>query len=113
MNDCLFCKIIAKQIPANFVYESEKIVAFPDIHPSAEVHLLIVPKKHIREIREIREIKGDKGNLLVEVYQAAMELVKENNLEDNLYRIVVNGGKAQQIKHLHFHLLGGEWKKFV
>lgn len=110
MNECLFCKIIKKEIPSNFVFESENVVAFPDIHPSAEIHLLIVPKEHMEGIKDLGE---NHGKLLIEIYQAAMKLVKENNLEDNLYRIVVNGGKAQQIKHLHFHLLGGKWKKMV
>lgn len=108
--DCLFCKIIKKEIPSNLVYESETLVVFPDINPAAEVHLLIVPKQHIGGVGEVRE---EHGGLLTEVYQVVKRLVEENNLTNNLYRVVVNGGKAQHIPHLHFHLLGGNWKKMV
>lgn len=110
MNDCIFCKIIKKEIPANFVYESDSIVVFPDINPSADVHFLIVPKEHIGSVGDIRE---ENTNLLVEIYQTASKLVEDNNLKDNSYRVVVNGGKAQHVPHLHFHLLGGNWKKMV
>lgn len=108
--DCLFCRIIKREIPKEFDYESENLVVFPDINPSAEVHLLIVPKKHIGGIGEIaKEHEG----LLVEVYQVVKKLAGEKNLTNDLYRVVVNGGKAQHVPHLHFHLLGGQWKKFV
>jgi len=108
MENCLFCKIINKEIPANFVYETDLVVAFPDIHPSADQHILILPRQHIRGIGEIREVEGD---MLVEVYRAVAKLVEELDLDK--YRVVVNGGQAQQIPHLHFHLLGGRWKKMV
>ena len=108
--DCLFCKIIKKEIPSNIVYETNSLVVFPDINPSADVHLLIVPKDHIGGISDIEKSHGD---LLSEVYEVVDKLVKENNLTDDLYRVVVNGGKAQHVPHLHFHLLGGQWKKFV
>lgn len=109
MDDCLFCKIIKREIPANIVRETDSLVVFPDINPSADVHLLIVPKQHIGEIGEI----GENGQLLSEVYQVVNKLVVDNNLTDDLYRVVVNGGKAQHVPHLHFHLLGGQWKKYV
>lgn len=108
--DCIFCKIINKEIPKDFNYESEDLVVFPDINPAADIHLLIVPKKHIKGIGEM----GEKdGNLLGEVYATVNKLVAENNLSDDLYRVVVNGGKAQHVPHLHFHLLGGQWTKIV
>lgn len=110
MDDCIFCKIINKEIPKEYNHESENLVVFPDINPSADIHLLIVPKKHIGGIGEIGE---EYAKLLVEVYATVNKLVKENNMTDNLYRVVVNGGKAQRVPHLHFHLLGGQWKKFV
>ena len=108
--DCLFCKIITKEIKSNIVYESDDLIVFPDIHPAADLHLLIVPKENIGGIREIGKENGD---LLTKVYQVAFKLVEENNLTDGPYRVLVNGGKAQHIPHLHFHLLGGVWKKFV
>ncbi len=108
--DDIFCKIIRKEIPKEFIYESENLVAFEDINPSADVHILIVPKQHIESIRDV---KSEHGQLLTEVYQAVNKLVTDNNLENGLYRVVVNGGKAQHVPHLHFHLLGGQWKKMV
>lgn len=108
--DCLFCRIIKKEIPSKIVHETDALVVFPDINPAADAHLLIVPKKHIGGIEEIGE---EYAQLLVEVYATVNKLVKENNLTGELYRVVVNGGKAQHVPHLHFHLLGGQWKKYV
>lgn len=110
MNDCIFCKIINREIPSSMVYESDSIVVFPDINPAAEVHFLIVPKQHIEGVQDINQ---QHSKLLVEAYQTANKLVTDNNLKDNSYRVVVNGGKAQHVPHLHFHLLGGNWKKMV
>ena len=110
MNDCLFCKIIKREIQSNIIFENKKLVVFPDIHPAADIHLLIVPKEHTGGIREISD---NMGKLLAEVYQTVNLLVKENNLENDFYRVVVNGGKSQHIPHLHFHLLGGKWNKMV
>jgi len=110
MDECLFCKIIKKQIPSNIIHETDSLVVFPDINPSAEIHLLIVPKKHIAGMRGITE---SDGKLLTQVYEIVNKLVDEYNLTDNSYRVVVNGGQAQHVPHLHFHLLGGQWKKYV
>lgn len=110
MNECIFCKIINKEIPKEFTFESENVVVFPDINPSADIHLLIVPKKHIGGLVDIQKEHRD---LLAEVYQVINKLVIENNLTDQAYRVVVNGGVAQHVPHLHFHLLGGNWKKMV
>jgi len=108
--DCIFCKIIKREIPKEFTLQTENLVVFEDINPSADLHLLVVPKEHIGGIREI----GEKdGVLLAEVYTTIKKLVEQNNLEDNLYRVVVNGGQAQHVPHLHFHLLGGQWRKMV
>lgn len=110
MEDCLFCKIIQKEIPAKLVFESDNLIAFPDIHPSADTHILIVPKKHIKGMQGLAEVDG---KLLVEVFEVVKKLVSQYNLGDNLYRLAVNGGKAQHVPHLHFHFLGGNWKKFI
>ena len=110
MDQCIFCKIINKEIPKEFRFESDTLVAFDDINPSADVHILIMPKRHISGMGEIGE--GEE-KLLREVFEVVRELVKEKNLENDLYRVVVNGGKAQHVPHLHFHLLGGQWKKMV
>lgn len=108
--DCLFCKIVKGEIPSKLVYESDSVIAFPDINPSADLHLLIVPKEHIGGIGDLG---SGKGEILEKIYEAINKLVVENNLKDNLYRVVVNGGKAQHVPHLHFHLLGGQWKRMV
>lgn len=108
--DCLFCKIIRGEMPKDFNYESDRLVVFPDIHPSADLHLLIVPKEHIGGIEDLNQ---SHGQLLAEIYQVVNKLVAENNLKDGLYRVAVNGGKAQHVPHLHFHLLGGQWKKMI
>ncbi|MDO8573814.1 MAG: HIT domain-containing protein [Candidatus Daviesbacteria bacterium] len=110
MDDCIFCRIIKKEIPKEFIYESDNLVVFPDINPSADIHFLIIPKKHIKGIGDLTD---SDGLLLSEVYKTVDKLVTDNNLNDKLYRVMVNGGKAQHVPHLHFHLLGGNWKKFV
>ncbi len=108
--DCIFCKIIRKEIPSNIVYETDLLVAFPDVNPSADIHILIVPKEHISRLGDLTD---NQANLLAKIYIAVNDLVRKNNLQNNAYRVVVNGGKAQHVPHLHFHLLGGQWKKYV
>ncbi|MBI2599463.1 HIT domain-containing protein [Candidatus Daviesbacteria bacterium] len=110
MEDCLFCKIINKQIPSNIVYESDNLVVFPDINPSADLHLLLVPKQHVGGVLDLNK---DNKDLLAEIYETVNMLVRERSLQNDLYRVVVNGGKAQHVPHLHFHFLGGQWKKMV
>ena len=110
MNECIFCKIIKKEIPSSLVFESDTLVVFPDINPSAQTHLLIVPKEHIGGIGDL---VLEHAELLAQIYQVANNLVKEYNLENKPYRVVVNGGKAQHVPHIHFHLLAGNLKKFV
>lgn len=110
MDDCIFCQIISKKLPAKIVKESANLLAFPDITPETEIHILIVPKVHITGVSDLKQTSGP---LLSEIYQMANDLVKEYNLENGLYRIRVNGGKAQHVPHLHFHLLGGEYKKNI
>ncbi len=110
MDECLFCKIVRKEIAAKFVFESDSLVAFPDIHPSADYHILIVPKRHIGGISDLTE---KNAGLLSEIYSLVNKLVLENKLKENSYRVVVNGGLAQHVPHIHFHLLGGKWYKFI
>ena len=110
MNDCIFCQIIKKDVPSNIVYSSDRLIVFPDTSPSADVHLLIVPKKHISRMENLGK---DEGDLLVGVYETVAKLVEQYNLRDEPYRVVVNGGKAQHVPHLHFHFLGGQLKKYV
>jgi histidine triad (HIT) family protein len=109
MADCIFCQIRDRKVPAKMVYESDSIMAFADINPAAEVHILIVPKEHVKSIKDA---KGQ-GKLLQEVYTVVDEIVESEKLVNSHYRVLVNGGKAQVVPHLHFHLLGGKWNKFV
>ncbi|WP_433966980.1 histidine triad nucleotide-binding protein [Tunturiibacter gelidiferens] len=104
-SECLFCKIVAGDIPANRVYEDEFCIGFPDINPQAPTHLLIVPKHHITSIA-----KAEAGHaaLLGSLMSAAAEIARGEKLSKG-YRIVVNTGDdgGQTVNHLHLHLLGG------
>lgn len=103
--DCLFCKIIAGEIPSKKIYEDEKVFAFYDIDPKAPVHFLVVPKKHISAPSEITEA----DELIVgHIYSVIANLAKELNLEKG-YRVVANCGEVggQTVGHLHFHVLAG------
>jgi histidine triad (HIT) family protein len=101
MDDCTFCKIIEGKIPANFVYQDDDLVVFPDIRPKAKVHLLITPKEHIESFLDLKETHA---KLLTKIIKVIQQLVKDKNLE-TAYRVVVNGGIHQEVPHLHFHLL--------
>ncbi len=104
--DCLFCKIVAKEIPASIAFENERVVAFGDINPQAPTHLQIIPREHIPSSLEVNEINRDCIGELVEV---AAQLARELGLADAGYRLVFNTGAAagQTVYHIHLHLLGG------
>ena len=104
MKNCLFCKIINKEVPSDIIYEDEKVIAFKDIHPKAPIHLLIVPKKHIPSVNHL-EIE-DK-TLMGELILVAQKIAREKNLKG--YRLQINVGRpaGQIIDHLHLHLLAG------
>jgi histidine triad (HIT) family protein len=103
--DCLFCKIIAGQIPSQKVYEDEKAYAFHDINGQAPTHILVVPKKHIRGLKEAKE---EDAELLGYCQIVAAKIARERGIEDG-YRTVYNVGAraGQSVFHLHLHLLGG------
>ena len=105
MEDCIFCKIIKGEIPSQKVYEDEDILAFKDINPLAPVHILVIPKKHIETTNDLEQ--SDEPTI-GRIFTIIKKLAKENNLE-NGYRVVNNCGEdgGQEVKHLHFHLLGG------
>lgn len=106
MNDCLFCKIIAGEMPAKKVYENECLIAIEDINPQSPVHLLIIPKKHISTPFDISE--ADK-ELVGSVFLTANKLAEERNIVESGFRVVINcnKGAGQTVFHIHFHLLGG------
>lgn len=105
--DCIFCKIINKEIPSEIVYEDEEILAFKDIEPVAPVHILVIPKKHISKLTELSE---EDERLIGKIYTVINKIAKEQEIEDRGYRVVVNCGEdgGQVVKHIHFHLIGGK-----
>ncbi len=105
MSDCIFCKIVAGEIPSDIIYEDDNIIVFNDIDPRAPIHVLIVPKKHIASLDDVTsEDEIILGKLLGTVKEIAKKLGLENG-----YRIVNNCGEdgLQTVQHIHFHLLGG------
>jgi histidine triad (HIT) family protein len=105
---CIFCEIAARRAPAEILHETEHLVVFPDIRPQAPVHLLIVPKRHIRSVNEL---EGEDRLLVGEMFLAAQEMARRQGLSRAGYRLQVNveRGGGQVIFHLHMHLVGG-WR---
>lgn len=104
--DCIFCKIVKKELPAKIVYQDEDIIAFKDRHPRAPIHQLIVPKKHIPTLNDLKEEDTMlAGNML----QVACHLANKANIAESGYRTIFNCNKdgGQEVYHLHLHLLGG------
>lgn len=100
MEDCVFCKLIKGELPRKLEYEDDEVVAFKSNKPVAETHLLIVPKKHISTFMEL----GEKASNLIGV---AQKLIKDKKLVDG-YKLCINGGKYQEVPHVHLHLLSGK-----
>lgn len=107
MSDCLFCKIVDGEIPAEIVYESDTVVAFRDISPQAPTHVLIIPRKHIATINDIEE--SDQA-LVGSLYTAARDIARDEGHAENGYRVVMNcnADAGQTVFHIHLHLLGGK-----
>lgn len=101
--DCLFCKIIAGDIPSTKVYEDDKVLAFNDIDPKAPFHVVVIPKEHITSATDIT---SENSHYISAIYEAIAKIAKENNLE-NGFRVVNNCGEdgGQTVGHIHFHLL--------
>jgi histidine triad (HIT) family protein len=104
--DCLFCKIIAGDIPADIIYESDTAIAFRDINPRAPTHVLIVPREHIATINDI---DPEQEAIVGSLFSAARAIAAQEGLSDDGYRAVMNCNAAagQTVFHLHLHLLGG------
>ena len=107
--ECIFCKIVNKEIPAQIIYEDELIIAFNDISPVAPVHILVIPKKHIPNLLELAP--GD-SMLLSHIHLKIAEIAKQQNIADSGFRVVtnINDEGGQTVKHLHWHILG---KRFM
>ncbi|MCW7754705.1 histidine triad nucleotide-binding protein [Desulfobotulus sp. H1] len=108
MEDCIFCKIIAGQIPTEFLMETEDLVVFRDINPKAPVHLLIVPKQHIRSINDIQK---NHKEVIASLFYIAKEMAAREGIDESGYKLQfhVEKGGGQEVFHLHLHLIGG-WK---
>lgn len=108
MSDCIFCKIVKKEIVADIIFEDDKVVAFNDIRPSAPVHVLVVPKEHIQSIAHL---ESNHNEVISKLIFTAKSLAAKSNLKG--YKLVFNVGRegGQVIDHLHLHLLGGWIRK--
>ena len=106
MSDCIFCKIIAGDIPSSKVYEDEMIYAFRDIAPMAPVHVLVVPKEHIPSADAIN---AENSTYVARIFEIIPKIAASEGLT-NGYRVITNCGEdgCQSVKHLHFHILGGK-----
>lgn len=104
--DCLFCKVFRKEIPANEVFRDDELVAFDDIRPVAPTHVLIVPKEHIPSVHELTERHA---STLSRMFKVANQIADERKIDREGYRLVLNKGPqaGQSVYHLHLHLLGG------
>jgi histidine triad (HIT) family protein len=106
MEDCVFCKIIKREIPSTIVYEDENIYAFNDINPGAPVHVLIVPKMHLTNLNDI-----DEANIsyISDIHFAIKKIAEKLGILDRGYRVITNCGTegGQTVMHLHYHLIGG------
>ena len=102
MEDCVFCKIVKGELPSTKEYEDDNVVVFKNIKPSAEIHLLIVPKKHVATFMDLT-------NEMDSLVHAAQQVIKDKDIGSG-YKLVVNGGKYQEVPHFHLHLLAGKLK---
>lgn len=101
MSDCIFCKVIKGDFNTEFLYEDQDVVAFKDIHPVKPVHILIIPKEHIEDFLALED-----PLLKEKLLTVAQTLAESAELDDKGFRIVINGGGAQEVHHLHIHLMG-------
>ena len=106
MTDCLFCKIVAGDLPADIVYENDQVLAFRDISPKAPTHVLVVPRRHVATLNELTQ---DDAGLVGEMYLAAQQVARDEGIADSGYRTVVNCNEdaGQVVFHIHLHLFGG------
>lgn len=106
MENCIFCKIIAGEIPSKKAYEDDEVLAFHDIDAKAPVHVLIIPKKHVQSVMQLGE--GD-GALVAKLFSVARQLANQLGVAEKGFRLVLNTGEdgGQSVAHLHMHLLGG------
>lgn len=107
MSDCLFCKIVNKEIDSKIVYENDFVIAFNDINPVAPIHVLVIPKLHIKDLNEVG---NENEKYIIECMKAIKEVAKITKIDKDGYRVISNAGEngGQVIPHLHFHVIGGK-----
>jgi histidine triad (HIT) family protein len=105
-SSCLFCRVVAGEIPAEVVRESDRVLAFRDVNPQAPVHILLIPKEHVESVADIAE---QHAGTLADIVVAATQLARAEGIAESGWRLVTNVGPdaGQSVYHLHFHLLGG------
>ncbi len=111
MKECLFCRIVNKEIPAEIIFENDALLAFKDIEPQAPVHILIIPKEHITTTNDLNNKHKE---LISDILLTAKKLASEVDISDDGYRMVFNCNKmgGQAVYHIHLHLLGGRQMKW-
>lgn len=104
MENCIFCKIIKREIPANIIYEDERVLAFYDVDPKAPFHMLVIPKEHIESANAITE---ENASIVGYIFAVIAKIAKEQGFAEEGYRIVNNCGEkaGQTVHHMHFHVL--------
>ena len=107
MDDCIFCKIIKKEIPSDIVYEDDEIIAFKDINPAAPIHILVIPKKHISKIVDM---KKEDELIIGKIYSVINRIANNLEIDEKGFRVIINCGEdgGQVVGHIHFHLLAGK-----
>jgi len=106
VKECIFCQIVKKEIPTEFLYEDDLVAAFRDIHPMAPVHVLVIPKKHIESVVNISE---EDEKLMGRMILAAKEIAEELKISEKGYKLLFRVGRhgGQEVGHIHLHLIGG------
>ena len=104
MEDCIFCKIINKEIPSTLVYEDENVIAFNDLYPQAPIHIIVIPKKHVANVTEAD------AEMIKNIFEAINKIAVEKGIDKSGFRVVTNCGEdaGQTVNHLHFHILAGK-----
>ena len=104
MDECIFCRIVKKEIPAGIVYEDDNVLAFNDIAPQAPTHMLVIPKKHVASLSELKDY-----SVLADIFRVVNKLASEKGIDRSGFRTVINNGRAagMAVDHLHVHVLGG------
>lgn len=106
MQDCVFCKIVDRQLPSTVVYEDDKVMAFNDINPVAPIHVIIIPKEHIANVNGLTE---ENAQVMGDIHLAAKKIAEKLGIADKGYRLINNCGPdaGQTVFHLHYHLIAG------